>query len=84
MISTAPFTKELIVTKVRIDLPSFELNATEATAHVTMFTEETRFVEAKTVTIPPEVYVAWGTDDNFIIDYVLTELGLTRIIPESS
>lgn len=84
MIEIQPFTKESIVTKVSIDLPSFTLNAAEATAHVTMFTEETRFVEAKTVPIPSEVYVAWGTDDNFIIDYVLTELGLTRSVPESS
>lgn len=84
MIEIQPFTKESIVTKVSIELPSFALNATETTAHVTMFTAETRFVEVRTVNIPPEIYSEWGTDDNFIIDYVLTELGLTRSIPESS
>lgn len=83
MIDIQPFTKQSIVTKVSVDLPSFTLNATETTAHITMFTEETRFVEAKTVHIPPEIYSEWGQDDNFIVDYVLTELSLTRV-PVSS
>lgn len=53
-------------------------------AVVSMFTDETRFVEAKTVPIPPEIYRVWGTDDSFIVDYVLAELELTRATPESS
>lgn len=83
MIDIQPVTKESIVTKLSIDLPSFTLNATETTAHVTLFTEETRFVEARTINIPPEIYSEWGKDDDFIVDYVLAELQLTRL-PESS
>jgi len=84
MINIQPHTKESIVTQVQIELTSFSLNATEGMAVVSMFTDTTRFVEAKTVPIPSEIYTVWGQDDNFIIDYVLTELGLVRSVPESS
>ena len=84
MISIQPQAKESIVTQVRVELSSFSLNATEGMAVVTMFTDATRYVECQTVPIPPEIYSVWGTDDNFIVDYVLTELGLVRSVPESS
>ena len=30
--------------------------------------------------IPAHVYLIWGEDDNIIVDYVISELGLTRKI----
>ena len=84
MISIEPHTKESIVTQVQIELSSFSLNATEGMAVVTMFTDATRYVECQTVPIPSEIYTVWGQDDNFIVDYVLTELGFVRSVPESS
>lgn len=30
--------------------------------------------------IPSEIYLKWGEDDNIIVDYVLKELGLEKVI----
>jgi hypothetical protein len=34
--------------------------------------------EVKIIDITPEEYAAWGTDDNYIYDLVLSKLGLER------
>lgn len=78
MIDIVPETKDFAITQVNVEMPIFTLNATESTVYVYLYTSESRLVECKLVQIPPEIYSQWAQDDNFIIDYALTELGLSR------
>ena len=72
-----PFPVTFVATQVEVTIPSFTLNATEGSAMVDIFTAEGRIVDRKYVPIPAEIYVQWGVDDNFVVDYVLGELGIT-------
>lgn len=65
-------------TKIQLTVPSFQLNETEMDVYATLYSADDRFVDTKTVHIPPDVYTKWGTDDGFIEDYVIAQLGVTR------
>jgi hypothetical protein len=62
------------IAKIQLSIPQFVLNATEMDVYVSMFTEEMKFVDSALIHIPPDVYKNWGTDDNHIINYVLSKL----------
>lgn len=74
-----PVEKTILETKVLLDFPIFQLNATEADIYATFYDSNDIFVERKIVHIPPEIYIQWGTDDNFIIDYAFSQLGVERL-----
>lgn len=57
-------------------MPNFEFNATEGTVYVTMYTADMKFVERQSVHIPEDIYSQWESDDSFIINYTLEQLGL--------
>jgi hypothetical protein len=63
-------------TSVEVTMPDFKLGSTEGNARVIFMTSEGAFIDLKHIPIPPEVYVQWGTDDNFIVNYVLQQLNL--------
>lgn len=77
-IAVAPVPKTQQITKIQLSVPQFVLNATEMDVYVTMYTEEMRYVDSQLVHIPPEVYKEWGTDDTHIVNYVLSQLHLTK------
>jgi hypothetical protein len=74
-----PVEKTTLETKVLLDFPIFQLNATEADIYVTFYDSNDIFVERKIVHIPPEIYAQWGTDDDFLVDYVFSELNIQRL-----
>lgn len=78
MISIEPFPAMFMATQVEVTMPLFSLNATDGTVLVDLYTTEQRVIERKTVYVPPDIYSQWGSDDNFIIDYVLNEIGIVR------
>lgn len=78
MIQIVPIPTTFVVTHVRISLSPFSLFATETTASVDYMINEDRAIDRKVVHIPPDIYAYWGTDDTFIVDYVLEQLGITR------
>jgi hypothetical protein len=80
-IAVDPVAKTQQIAKIQLSVPQFVLNANEMDVYVTMYTEEMRFVESQLVHIPPDVYKDWGTDDNHIINYVLSQLNLTKPPP---
>lgn len=77
-----PVQKTILETKVLLDFPIFQLNATEADIYVTFYDSNDIFVERKIVHIPPEIYSQWGTDDDFLVDYVFSELNIQRLPPQ--
>ena len=50
---------------------------------VRMFGKEGKPVDSKQLTMEGEDYQKWGSDDNYVIDFVCQKLGFTRK-PESS
>jgi hypothetical protein len=75
-IPVEPVSKTKTATKIQLSVPQFVLNATEMDVYVTFFSEEMQFVDSALVHIPPEVYKDWGTDDNHIVEYVLSKLNI--------
>lgn len=71
----APITITHTATKIEILMNEFKLGATTGSCTVYLM-DEFRVVDAKRVDIPEEVYATWGTDDSFIVDYVLQVLNL--------
>lgn len=67
------------ISKIQMTLSPFVLNATESEVVVTFMTADRKFVDRKTVKIPPDIYAGWGQDDDYIVDYVLGQLKMTRL-----
>lgn len=76
--SIVPTLQSSVATAVTITVPSFELHATEMDVYATLQDSSGRYVDRKVVRIPPDIYAGWGADDMYIVDYVLTELGLIK------
>lgn len=53
--------------------------AQDATVYVYFKDAENAPLDVKTVYIPPEIYAAWTDSDEYLVDYILSELGLTRV-----
>ena len=77
-IPIVPTLQSTVATSVTITIPSFELHATETDVYATLQDSSGRYVDRKVVHIPPEIYAGWGTDDTYIEEYVLAELGLVK------
>lgn len=74
-----PVNKTFVESKILLDFPIFQLNATEADIYATFYDSNNVFVERKIVHIPPDVYSQWSSDDDFIVDYVFSQLGVERL-----
>lgn len=74
-----PIDKTFTEIKVIAEFANFQLGATEGDMYITFYDINNTFVERKIVHIPPEIYSQWGTDDNFIIDYAFSQLGVERL-----
>jgi ABC-type antimicrobial peptide transport system permease subunit len=73
----APFAVTKQATKIQLMIPSFELNETVMDVYVMLSTDDGRVVDSRTVHIPPDVYAKWGTDDDYIVNYVASQVGVT-------
>jgi len=63
--------------KIQINILFFVLGQIPQ-VQVSVMNNERNF-EDKLLTMPENVYQAWGTDDQVVIDWVLDELGLTEV-----
>lgn len=75
-VDPATVTKSDVVTKIRLTIPHFFLNATTMDVFVGMFTADDKFVDNRMIHVPEDIYKEWGNDDNYIIDYVVSQLKL--------
>lgn len=62
-----------IVNRMSIHIP-ITLNQTKANAHITLQGAGMN-TQSFMLEIPEDIYSQWGTEDTFILDYILTELG---------
>jgi len=63
------------ITKIKIEVESIELN-TKAKFRVFLFSDD-NLVKIEYVELTNNDYENWGNDDNYIINYILTQLGLS-------
>lgn len=82
-IDVDPISQTRKITKIQLSVPQFLFNATEMDVYVTMYTEDMQFVNSQLVHIPPDIYKNWGTDDNYIINYVLQQIQIA-LSPQTS
>lgn len=73
-----PVPVESTIHHVSITMDDFKLNATEGYLTVYQYDPNNRILKVDRVNIDKTTYLQWGQDDNFIVDYALTQLGLTR------
>lgn len=83
-IPIAPFSVTKQATKMQLTIPSFQLNETEMDVYATLYSADDRLVDTRTIHVPPDVYAKWGTDDNYIVNYVVSQIGVTRSEPPGS
>jgi len=66
-------------TQICVRPMNIELFAESCGSYWQLFDKEGLQVDEGNLQIPSEIYLNWADDDNIIIDYVIKELGLTRI-----
>ena len=59
---------------------NIELFAETCGSYWQIFDENNNQLADGNLDIPSEIYLNWGEDDNIIIDYILAELGLEKVI----
>ncbi len=70
--------------KLRLAINNFQLRATNCTVNVQKYDASNILIDVLNVSINDEEYAQWGYDDQYIIDLVLTKLGLTPASVEVS
>lgn len=61
---------------VEMKIDDFELLSHECNVRVLKYDDNEVLCGMTNVHIPPKIYSEWATDDYYIIEYVLDELGL--------
>lgn len=77
-IELEPYPIDTSIDYVRIYIENFQLNAIEGWVNVYEYDKNDKFINVSRVYIPPDVYSEWATDDNYIIEYALDQLGFHR------
>lgn len=66
-----------VCNRIQISMDDFKLKATNGSCRVFFYNESGgSVVKVERIEIPEEVYTNWGTDDQVIVDYVLSTLQL--------
>lgn len=80
MPTIAPFNEVTTKTAVRfsLDIAQMELGAS-ATFRVSLYDVNDSCFANKYVTLEGQDYLNWGTDDKYVLNYIVKTLGLTII-----
>lgn len=87
IVNIEPITFSETSDHIQITLDDFQLNATTGKCRVYFYDINTsRVLKVEHVTIPESVYANWGTDDQFIVDYVVQALNVTpsTVVPDTT
>ena len=76
----SPYTKSYTINKVVIRVMNLELYKS-VNVHVRLM-DNNQMVKSEMILIAGEDYTNWGNNDDYIVTYVLTKLGLTKLTPE--
>lgn len=73
-----PYPIDQSIAYVRIMIENFQLNAIDCWCTVYEYSIDDKFINMSRVYVPPEIYVHWSTEDNYIVEYCLKQLGFER------
>ncbi len=76
----SPYTKTYTINKVIIRVMNLELYKS-VTVHARLM-DNNEMVKSERFVIEGEDYTNWGNNDDYIVNYVLTKLGLTKLTPD--
>lgn len=80
MSNIEPVERLTVQTIVRFSLDIIEMILnTSATFRVLCYDTNDKIVETKFVTLEGDDYVNWGNDDDYVTEFVATELGFTLV-----
>lgn len=66
-------------TTIEVEVMNFVLGSESADVAVKLM-DGANVLERKLVPLSQEVYQQWGTDDSVVLNYVVSELGLTLVV----
>jgi len=64
--------------KVKMNINNFQFNATNCSVNVQKYDASNILIDVVNVFINDEEYSQWAYDDSYMIDLVLTKLGMTH------
>jgi hypothetical protein len=77
-VNPSPYVKPTLnVTNIQIRVQNLVL-FTSVTVNVILMGENNEFIDSVSYTLAGTDYTSWNNDDTYIVDYVLTQLGLTQ------
>jgi len=71
------YTRESTVNNIQIRVMNVELYKS-VSVYVMLFSDKT-VVDTKNFLLTGDDYTSWGNDDDYIVNYVLTKLNLTKL-----
>ena len=77
-VNPSPYVKPTLnVTNIQIRVQNLVL-FTSVTVNVILMGANNEFIDSVSYTLSGTEYTNWNNDDTYIVDYVLTQLGLTQ------
>lgn len=70
-----PYPIDQSIDHVKIKIEDFRLNALDCWCSVYEYDSNDKFINMSRVYVPSDVYTQWSTDDEYIIQYCLNQLG---------
>ena len=78
-VNPSPYVKPTLnVTNLQIRVQNLVL-FTSVTINVILMGANNEFIDSISYTLAGTDYTSWNNDDTYIVDYVLTQLGLTQV-----
>ena len=73
-----PFPLNNSIAYVRVSVENFQLHATDCWLQVFEYDADDKFLNMSRVYVPPEIYSEWGTQDDYLVEFALDQLGFER------
>lgn len=73
-----PYPIDQSIDHVKIQIEDFRLNALDCWCSVYEYDSKDKFINMSRVYVPSDVYTQWSTDDEYLVEYCLKQLGFVR------
>lgn len=77
-IKVQPYIVDPRIVSIKIYVEDFYLNRHECWCLVYQYDKEKILIATTRVHVPPEIYLEWGTNDSYIEDWVIDQMGMER------
>lgn len=77
-IDIMPYNIDPSIHSIRIFIDNFQLGSPDCWCCVYQYDINDKLIMMTRVYVPPDVYSEWGTNDDFIEDWVMDYLGMMR------